>query len=723
MMKVLTTRIAKITFLSILTLLVCGDMNPSTSSARPSSSDAELSSLVTIRRDKFGVPHILGQTEEAAAFGQGYATAEDHCLDMARLYLKARSEEAAYFGEMFAPLDMMTKRLHIYDVASDGYLKSPPWVQSILDGYAAGYDRYVEKHRSDLPEWVKPVTGIDVLAHTRRVTIMEFTMNLNQLGQIGQKAMQAAAVDPGNTEALAEGPGSNMWAIGKGRTAGGEGILLGNPHLAWAGSQIFHEVHLTVPGRINVSGTTLIGTPGVAIGFNEGLGWSHTVNLHDSDDIYELTLDPGDPHRYIYDGKSLPMQKEGISIQVKTDAGLVTKKEDLYQTHYGPVLKWLNGKGYAFKSADMYEYRMTEQWSLMGKARNLEEFRRALDMQALPMFNICYADREGNVFYIFNGRFPDRPAGYDWSGVVPGNTSATEWNRVLPESRLPYLVNPPGGYVQNSNSSPWYTNLHAIIDRRQYPADLTPTFNGLRTQLGLEMLENETSFTLEKVLKYKFNTKLMLADRVKWDLLHLARGRASQGIDLEEAARVLQAWDNTVSRSSRGSMLFVTFWNLYRRRAHPIYAVDWNEHYPASTPYGIGDEPAALQSLAEAAKEVKDKYGALDVAWGDVHRLRRGSLDVAIGGLTDEYGAFRVIGYATDKDGKYVAVGGDSYVLAVDFTGSGPRAYTVVAYSESDDSKSSHYNDQSRLFADEQWKPAWFTEEDIARNLERSYHP
>jgi len=723
MKRELVTRIVVIILLSIATLLVFGDMRHSNSSARPSSHESELSSQVTIRRDRYGVPHIRGNTEEAAAFGQGYATAEDHGLEMARLYLKARSEEAAYFGEPFAPLDMMTKKLHIYEVAKEGYAKSAPWVQSILDGYAAGYNRHVEKHRAELPEWVRPITGVDVLAHARRVTIMEFTMNLRQLDQIGQKAMAQADRDLVEPRNSAFQPGSNMWAIGRGRTAGGEGILLGNPHLAWAGSQIFHEVHLTVPGRINISGTTLIGTPGVAIGFNDSLGWSHTVNLHDSDDVYELTLDPQDSHRYIYDGMSLPMQQEEISIQVKTDAGLVTRKEDLYQTHYGPVLKWLNGKGYAFKSADAYEYRMVEQWSLMGKAHNLEEFRRALDMQALPMFNICYTDRDGNVFYIFNGRFPDRPSGYDWSGVVPGNTAATEWNHILPESRLPYLINPPGAYVQNSNSSPWYTNLHAIIDRRQYPADLTPTFNGLRTQLGLEMLEGESSMTLDKVLKYKFNMKLMLADRVKWDLLHLARGRTSEGVDLDEPAKVLQAWDNTVSRASRGSMLFVTFWNLYRRRAHPLYAVDWNERHPASTPYGIGDEQAALESLAEAAKQMKEKYGALDIAWGDIHRLRRGSLDVPVGGLTDDYGAFRVIGYGAEKDGKYFATGGDSYVVAVDFTGSGPRAYSIVAYSESDDPKSPHYNDQSRLFAEEQWKPAWFTEEDIARNLERSYHP
>src|SRR5262249_15473386 len=210
MKKELLTRILVIIVLSIATLLVFGDMRHSTSSARPSSREADLSTQVTIRRDKYGVPHILGQSEEAAALGQGYATAEDHCLEIARLYLKARSEEAAYFGENFAPSDMMTKRLHIWDVAKDGYAKSPPCVQSRLNAYAGGYNRYLEKHRAERPEWVKPATGVDVLAHARRVTIMEFTMNLRQLDQIGQKeTAQTGRSDVNNPNDSAMTPGSN----------------------------------------------------------------------------------------------------------------------------------------------------------------------------------------------------------------------------------------------------------------------------------------------------------------------------------------------------------------------------------------------------------------------------------------------------------------------------------------------------------------------------------
>jgi acyl-homoserine-lactone acylase len=698
--------------------------------ARAADDEDGLAAQVTIRRDNYGVPHILAATEEAAAFGHGYASAEDHVLVMGRLYLKARAEEAATFGEEFAESDFRVKELHMLQGAEEWFPKLPPWVQRILNGYAAGYNRYVRQHRGDLPEWVKPVTGTDILAHARRVVLMEFSMDLRQLEKINGKTARAAG--QGAEDPL--GRGSNMWAIGKGRSVSGHGLLLGNPHLTWAGSQIFYESQVTVPGTVNINGTSLIGTPGISIGFNEHLGWSHTVNLHDSDDVYELTLDPAHPDHYLYDGKPVPLRKEQVTIRVKTAGGMLSRTRDVFWSHYGPVLKRVGNKAYAFKSANLEECRFVEQWHLMGRCCTLDEFRKVLDMQAIPMFNICYADHEGNVFYLFNGRFPARPAGYDWSGIVPGNTSATEWNHILPENRLPHLVNPPGGYVQNCNSAPWYTNLQRLIDRHRYPEDLTPNFNSLRTQLSLEMIEGDREMTLDKVKRYKFNTKLLLADRVKAALVKAIRGQSVDGVALDGAADVLEAWDNTAARESKGGVLFTAFWQKYGKAAKAPYAVPWDERKPAATPAGLGEPDTARTVMAATVKEVQQKYGTLAVPWGDVHRLRRGKLDVPVGGFISEYrdgfrgaqfgdfGSFRVIRYEPDKDGKFVARGGDSYILAVEFT-SPPTAYSVVAYSQSDDPRSPHHTDQSDLFAAERWKRAWFTEEDIAAHLERSYHP
>jgi acyl-homoserine-lactone acylase len=715
-------------------VLACGVVP----AAGDDSGDDALASQVTIRRDKFGVPHIWAVTEEAAAFGHGYAVAEDHCLVLARLLLRARNEEAAYFGEKFAESDLLGKTFHMYEGAATGYAQSPPWVQRILDGYAAGYNRYVRQHRAELPEWVKPATAVELLAHGRRVVLMEFSMNLAQLKDIGKDKKKSAGLNRWTDDCT---KGSNMWAIGRERSASGNALLLGNPHLDWSGSQTWCEVQLTVPGKMNMYGATLVGSPVITIGFNEYLGWSHTVNLHDSEDVYELTLNLNDPQRYVYDGKPVPMRREEIAIKIKTDSGLVEKKQDVWWSHYGPVMKVEGGKAYALKSASLNEYGMVEQWNRMGKATNLQDFRRVLDMQTLPMFNICYADKRGTVFYLFNGRFPDRPAGYNWEGVVAGGTSITEWNHVLPQHRLPALVNPKGGYVQNCNSAPWYTNLNQIIDRKDYPADLTPNFNSMRTQLSLEMIENEPKISLEKVLRDKYNTKLLLADRVKEDVLKAIRGQTVNSIPLDEAAELLQQWDNTTARDSKGSFLFTEFWRRYGRQAEKPYRVEWDEKHPATTPVGLGEPETAREAMAATVKELKQEYGTLAMAWGDVHRLRRGTLDVPLGGFLGEYrdpkdydsfrggrfgeyGSFRVIRYnkEKDKDDKYAARGGDSYVFAVEFTPL-PTAHSICAYSQSDDPKSPHHTDQSELFAKEQWKPVWFMEEDIAKNLERAYHP
>lgn len=681
----------------------------------------DLSEQALIRRDTFGVPHILADTEEAAAYAYGYTAAEDHVLNIARLMIKARGEEAKYFGEEFVASDTLTKTLKMYAVAEAGYAKTAPWFRRILDGYAAGFNHYIEENRIELPEWVQPITGVDVMAHGRRVMIMEFCMNLRQIEAVKKKT-QTASLEPAPAYMETQA-GSNMWAIAPERSETGKALLLGNPHLLWAGSMLWHEVHLTVPDEINMYGATLIGFPGPGVGFNDTLGWSHTVNLHDCDDLYELTLNPDDPAEYLYEGRPVAMTREPLTVEVKTDEGVSAVREDVWRTHYGPIVHMANGKAYAYKCCNIDEYRFLEQWYLMTKARNLDEFRRRLDMLAIPMMNICYADVEGNIFYIFNGRFPDRPQGYDWSGVVPGGTEDTEWTTVLPQRRLPLLVNPDGGYVQNCNSAPWYTNLNAIIDRTEYPADLTPNFNSLRTQHSLKLIQSEEKMTLDEIKKYKHSYKLLLADRVKDDVIAAARGKTVDGLELDAACDVLEAWDNTARADSVGGVLFVQFWLAYEKLAgDEAFATAWDESKPMHGPRGIADEDAATKALAMAAKELKATAGTLEVPWGAVFRMRRGDLDLPMSGFIGDFGAFRVIGYREAADGKMVALGGDSFVFAVEF-GDTPEASSILAYSQSDDPDSPHYADQTAMFARGEWKPVWFTEEDIKANTRRAYRP
>lgn len=675
----------------------------------------ELSEQVTIRRDEYGVPHILAETEEAAAFGYGYAAAEDHPHDIALIYLRSQGRAAEVFGKDAAESDLILQRFRVGEVAQRVYDDAPPWWQRFLDAYAAGYNRYLEQKPEKFPEWATPISGVDVLAHGHRALILGFCSNLGQIRRIGNGDARAEAPP-------AEERGSNMWAINKERSETGNALLLGNPHLNWAEEMLFHEAHITVPGEINFMGATLIGFPGPALGWNDHLGWSHTVNPHDCDDIYELTLNPENPGEYMYEGRGVPLERERVTIKVKTENGIVEHSEDSYWSHYGPIVKHIGDKIYAYRSPNLQGMPMLQQWYMMTKAESFEEFRRVLDMQALPMFNIAYADTDGNCYHIFNGRFPDRPAGYDWSGVVPGGTKASEWYSILPESRLPQLLNPKGGYVQNSNSAPWYTNLNAVLDRSEYPADLCENTNSLRTQHGLELIAGEEKFTLDEIKALKYSMKLLAADRVKQNLVNIARDRTADGVDLNEAVEILEAWDNTVARDSVGSILFVHFVDQYEEMAKPVYAVNWDENHPASTPHGIGDPQAALKALAAAVKEMNEKYGTLRVPWGEVYRLRKGDVDIPIGGLTGEYGAFRIIGYKEADDGKQIAAGGDSYVFAVEFT-QPPMAYSVLAYSQSNDPESPHFADQAEIFADSQFKRAWFTEDEIEKHTKREYRP
>ena len=658
--------------------------------------------LPLIRRDIYGVPHILAATEQAAAFAQGYATAEDHFDELARLFLRARGEQASVFGKTFFRQDLLIRQLGIWETARDHFGDLPPHMQGILEGYARGYDLYLSQHRASAPDWAKPITGVDVLAHCRAVLLMDFALDLR----------------PWKEERRAAG--SNMWAIGRERSASGHGILLANPHLPWMGAQIFHEVQLTVPGKINISGATLIGFPVVTIGFNENLGWTHTVNEHRSDDVYELTLDPENPMEYVYDDSHLPIKARTVSIAVKKGEGSETVNSTILSCHFGPIIHVDGNKAYAYKSANLNLVNFLTEYNLMAKAGSLAEFQAALNMQELPMFNVGYADRGGNIYYLFNSRIPIRPHGIPWNAVVPGNSSSAEWYTVHPISELPQLMNPRGGYVQNANDAPWYSDLEQPIDSAPFPEYMRGSDGlGFRGQISLEILESEKHWTLEKVKKSKYNETFGPAEHLKSDLVSLARKHEDNQTDLAEVAEVLSSWDNRTDADSKGAVLFVRWWEEYRRKASPLFKENWSTAQPLATPRGIGDPVQARAALVLARDAVKKEYGSLSVRWGDLHKLRRGSVDVPIGG---SFGTFRSIGYRQDTDGKWIASEGDSYVLAVEFTDP-PAAFSVMAYSESGNRDSKHFNDQSELFAHEGYKPVWFTEVDIQNHLENSYSP
>lgn len=698
-----------------------------------------LAEQTVIRRDTFGVPHILAKTEEAAAFAMGYAQAEDHCVEIARRFLSARGEEAKYTGAGIET-DFESKRYGIHEIAQKNFSKLSPLMQQINHAFAAGFNRYVEKNRQTLPAWIPAFDGVDVLARSRQ-EVFRFTFNRgNLIGQIQQKypiSTARLATPVRHEESL---DGSNMWAITGSRTTSGKPILLGNPHQPW--SVLYWEAHVTVPGKINLFGTTYAGLPVLRHGFNDTLGWTHTVNNIDAEDVYALKLDPKQAGQYVFEGKPQPLVKKAIAVEVKqADGSLQTERREFAYSQLGPVIHQTADKAFAIKSSILEEVRFFEQWYAMGKARNWAEFQAALKMNVLPMFNLTYADVEGNTFYLWCGMMPQRvDDGTDYRLDVPGDTGKYVWTKLHPMEELPQLLNPKGGYLQNCNSAPWWTSLRDPLEQKKFPSYFeTGVTLSLRSQMSLAMLESKAKFSFEDVRRLKYNTIMLLADRVKPALLKAIKAVPKPSEELQQALFMLELWDNSTSDDSRGGPLFQRFWDTYRVALKEPFAVPWDVKNPAQTPSGIADPALALQHLEDAVRWMRKSYTVEKTgwsgersAWGEVNRFRIGDLEIPGDGASGDYGLFRVVQSVAQPGGKRITGtvandkpmvgGGDGWVMAIEFT-KPITAYSVLAYGQTSNLKSKHSTDQLRLFANHQYKRAWFSEADIKANLERQYRP
>lgn len=703
----------------------------------------DLATKVEIRRDEWGVPHVVAPTEEGAALAMGYVQGEDYPDLLPELFTAATAESAKYFGSKYAQRDLQVLRYRFFEDSVERFGTLRPDIQAVLNAFAAGYNWALAKQDPAVlaaQPWKRPITGAHVLAYGRALIILEFVFRINQVANMseggagGAESASADSVAPwygagGDRDRGEESlPGSNMWAIGRARSASGKGILLANPHLEWSGPQTFYEAHVIVPGVVNLSGCTLLGSPGITIGFNEFLGWSHTVNLFDSHDLFSLTPDPADPKRYLYDGLSLPLEERTFEIEVKNAKGELEKRTDTTLfCHFGPVLRVKDGVNYALKMPNDREIGIVEGWHRLGRSRNLAEFQSALDQMSLPMFNVAVADRQGNCYYLFNGRIPERATGVDWTKPQVAS-SALEWTFVHPRADLPSLENPPNGYVQNCNDAPWYTNARTLIDKHRFPSYVSKDVMGLRTQLSLKMLEEDDSITLEEVKAYKFNTLCLGAAWFKNDLIAALEPAAAGDPKIGEAIAILRAWNDRADIDARGAMLFEHWLKNYVGKAKPKWAKEFDPADPIGTPRGLGDPDAAVAAMKTAIEKMMATCGRLDPAYGDVNRLIRGDKSFPLAGGLGQWGYFRVLALQdvpkeeAKTPGERRATAGDTYCLAVEFTDP-PTAYSVVAYGQTERADSPHHTDQSEMFSKHQWKRAWFTLEDVKANTARLYRP
>lgn len=652
----------------------------------------------TITWDTWGVPHITSNNVDDLFFAQGWAEMHNHANHLIELFGASRGRGSEYWGEDKLIDDMLIHTLGFSELADKWEQDQDPVTKQMYNAFVRGLNAYADAHPDQIAEANKkllPLTTKDAKMHSMYIVFTRF-IGGSDLGRIQQWPDM----------------GSNAYAVGPDRSTSGNTMLVQNPHLPWFGEFLFFESHLNLNGK-NMYGANLLGLPGIAIGFNDHLGWTHTDNTIDNADTYALDLKDGG---YLIDGERHDFEISNKTIKVKQEDGtLIDREIPIMKTKFGPVIKKSDDKVLAIKMVGMDRPDISLQWWKMINASTFDEFEDALKMAQIPFWNVMYADDMGNIFYLFNGLVPKRNSGdwTYWNRIIPGGKSEDLWTEVHSYSDLPKLKNPETGWLQNSNDPPWTSTIPMALNPNDFPPYMAPQFMSFRSQRAARMLMEDESITFDELVDYKLSTRLESADRILDDL-EIAVDN-SESDSAKEAMIVLNSWDRKANTDSRGTLLFYNWAQKYNLWKSSNFVEGWDFDAPKTTPDGIADPKSAVSALATAASEIKVGFGTLDVPWGDYYRIQYGDKDLPANGMDGALGVFRVA-WPVRMDATHAYVGGgDSWVGVIEF-GKKPKAKVLLSYGNATQKNSPHYGDQLELFSKKELRDAWFTEPEIKAN-------
>lgn len=725
-----------------------------TAPAQPAAADAS----VQIRRTSFGVPHIVAKDERGLGYGVGYAYAQDNLCLLANEVLTVNGERSRYFGATGKTLeqrDNLSSDLFFTwlnsPAAVGAFLHAQPApVQALLAGYASGYNRALaERRRQGLPaecgtgEWVRPISSQDLVKLTRRLLteggvgqFVEALAGAQPPGAGSQLAAAGYATALARQARFATERGSNAVAVGAQRSANGHGLLLANPHFPWMGGMRFYQMHLTIPGQLNVMGAALPGLPLINIGFNQHLAWTHTVDTSTHFTLYRLQLDPKDPTRYLLDGKSLPLARQTVSVAVKGEDGRLSQvQREVYSSQFGPVVQWPGRldwdthAAYSLRDANLDNTRVLQQWNQINRAESLAALRGSVEqLQGIPWVNTIAVDQAGRALYLNQSVVPyvdqqmldscSNPQAPGSLVVLDGSRSACQWKvdaqaaqpGIFPARLLPSLERED--YVQNSNDPAWLANpaqpltgFSPLVSRSDQPL-------GMRGRFALQRLQGKARLGVDDLQRMVTDDEVYLASLVLPDLLQWCQGASA---DVQALCTSLANWDGKADLESGVGL--VHFHNLLTALAeHPdSWRVAFDPADPQHTPRGLAVEQAAVRKrVHEAAlaslQQVAESGMAPQVKWGQVQQAVDGT---PVPGGPQALGVYNAMYSVPHGQGKRLVVSGTSYLQLVSFTDKGPEARGLLAFSQSSESASAHASDQTKAFAAKQLAVIPFTEAQI----------
>jgi len=656
-------------------------------------------SSIDIVRDSFGVPHIFAKTDAAVAYGLAWAEAEDDFASMQQVILPAKGLMGKVLGKKAVAGDYAFALFRCKEITEEKWSTLRPEFLTLADGYIRGLNQYAATHPNEvLHKKLFPVTLKEYIASS----VFALTIFNGADGALQRIFNNAEWEAPELNK-----KGSNSAAVHASKTTTGENFLLINAHQPNTGPQAFYEAHLCSEEGLNVMGGLLAGGPCILHGVNENLGWAHTVNYCDRLDEYQLEMNPENPLQYKFDGAWTDLEVKTIKLKIK---GIpINIKRKIYWSKYGATMK--NKQGFfSIRLGANMRIGVLDQWYQMDKAKNFTEFYTALNRQQLSMFNIMYADRYDTIFYINNALMPLREPGYNWKRTLPGNTSKTLWTEFRKIKELPQYINPPGGFLFNTNHSSFLAtaatdNLDPVLFAKQ---DGWEQYHLNRSVRFLELFPQNKKLDYQQFKQIKFDKQLPASFQYPYKIDSMFLLSETAYPDYASLITTFKTWDKRGNAESKGAAIFLlTYEHLKKTLAG-------QDARPIS-------KSEAVETFSYVNDYLKTNFGKTDITLGDLQKLVRGDKEWPLGGFPDLLSPQWTAPY---KNGKLKSIGGDGLIMFVRFTREGlPKIETINMYGASARPGNKHFDDQVDMYLQQKTKPMTLDKGTVYKYAEKIYHP
>ncbi|MGH9384178.1 MAG: penicillin acylase family protein [Vicinamibacterales bacterium] len=723
----------KLVFILAMTGASCASSNSMETASPEVALWEQRAQNITITRDDWGIAHVRGKTDADAVFGVMYAQAEDDFNRVETNYLNAMGRLAEAEGEKEIYRDLRMKLFIEPDDLKAKYAESPEWLKALMNAYADALNYYLHTHPQVKPRVITRFEPWMALSFTEGSIGGDIErVNLTQLEAFyGKKPVTTTA----SFEPLAapeEPTGSNGMAVAPGNSTSGHAMLYINPHTSFFFRE---EAQMTSDEGLNAYGALTWGQFFIYQGFNERAGWMHTSSSADNIDEYLETIvkkDSGMAYKYGSDER--PLVSNVITVPYKTSAGMEKREFTVYRTHHGPVVREADGKWISVRLMQEPIKALTQSYTRT-KATSYKAFRDTMELHTNSSNNTVYADADGTIAYFHANFIPKRNPKFDWTKPVDGSNPDTEWNGVHAIDESPNALNPPNGWIQNTNNWP-YSVIGAGSPRKaDYPAYVDSGNENPRGIHAIKVLDKKKDFTLDSLIAAGFDS-LLPEFEIQIPLLIKSYEQTPASGPLKkklaEQIATLKEWDYRWSATSVPTTLAVYWGDDLWQRVTPAARKAGVSNYVYMATKATAAE--RLESLSAASDKLTADFGKWQTPWGDVNRFQRLTGDIVQ--PFNDAGASTPVPFTSSRWGSLASFGariypgtkkmygssGNSFVAAVEF-GDKVRARAVTAGGLNSDPKSKHFNDQAERYATGNLREVYFYREQLQGHTEREYRP